>query len=108
MVELPRNTSGGGWTIDPEALQDIQREAGEWAKEAYLETIEVIAIEVERRVLSAPTTLEADPVMDDGEYWIDRYKREIERTRFWTTLFFGISIGMLVSLLIGRLVPLLI
>lgn len=52
---LPRNESSriGGWTIPADVLCAIRDEAGEWAEESYLETVECICLATEARILAA-------------------------------------------------------
>jgi hypothetical protein len=54
-VKLPRTESSrfGDWIIPVDVLCEIRDEAGEWAEEAYLETVERIALAVEARILAA-------------------------------------------------------
>lgn len=42
-----------GWTLAPAVIGAIRKEAGEWADEADLEAVEVIALAVESRILAA-------------------------------------------------------
>src|SRR5690606_12603400 len=54
VATLERGDGKGGWIIPVDVLSEIQKDAGEWADETYLETVEAIALAVERR-LSALT-----------------------------------------------------
>lgn len=57
---LPRGDGTGGWTLSSDALHAIRADAGEWAEEAYLETIEAVALATERYLArSAPVSTAA-------------------------------------------------
>lgn len=53
LERAPDNEGASGWTVSTARLNAICLQAGEWAKGAYLETVECIALVVEKECANA-------------------------------------------------------